>query len=48
MSITTGYFKKLKISKGVGVDIILDELKLGNFKMGIGIAENSHKTRRDR
>ena len=25
-----------------------DELKIGNFKMGIGIAEKSHKTRRDR
>ena len=28
--------------------IIIDELKIGNFKMGIGIAEKSHKTRRDR
>ena len=29
--------------------IKLDEKKIGNFKMGIGIAEKSrHKTRRDR
>ena len=31
-----------------GISLILDELKIGNFKMGIGIAEKSHKTRRDR
>ena len=29
-------------------NILLDEQKFGNFKMGIGIAEKSHETRRDR
>ena len=27
---------------------LLDEQKIGNFKMGTGIAEKSHETRRDR